>query len=78
VKGVNLYNLTAVNQLERIFVSLCEYELYVSESVYKKYYQTIIEKTNQHDDASYSPLIKRLGGKREKIMDKSQTDQLEI
>jgi hypothetical protein len=46
VESIDLFNLKAVNQLESTFLTMCNYELYVSEHLYQQYYSTIIQKTS--------------------------------
>jgi hypothetical protein len=33
--------------LESTFIALCDYELYVSEELYNKYYDVIVKKTTK-------------------------------
>ena len=39
---LRLYPVHATNRLESTFLALCNYELYVSESLYERYYTKII------------------------------------
>lgn len=36
------YSVQATNRMESAFLALCEYELYVSEKLYERYYVKII------------------------------------
>ena len=42
VEVLKLYPVAATNRMESTFLALCNYELYVSESLYEKYYKKII------------------------------------
>jgi hypothetical protein len=40
---MNMYSLQATKQLESTFLTLCNYALFVSESLYDRYYKIIVE-----------------------------------
>ena len=42
VEVLKLYPVPATNRMESTFLALCNYELYVSENLYEKYYKKII------------------------------------
>ena len=42
VEALHLYPCQATNRLESTFLALCNYELFVPESLYDKYYKVII------------------------------------
>ena len=39
---MDIYQVQATNRMESTFLSLCSYELYVSETLYERYYRKII------------------------------------
>lgn len=43
VETVCMYSIQATKQMESTFLALCNYELFVSESLYDRYYKIIIE-----------------------------------
>ena len=43
METVCLYSIQATKQMESTFLALCNYELFVSESLYDRYYKIIIE-----------------------------------
>lgn len=47
VETLGLYNLKSINRLESEFVSLCEYNLFVSADMYTQYYIAVREISNQ-------------------------------
>ena len=42
VEALRFYPVKATNRLESTFLALCDYELFVPESLYDKYYKVII------------------------------------
>ena len=46
VDALNLYNLKSINRMESEFVSLCEYNLFVSADLYAQYYLAVRELNN--------------------------------
>lgn len=47
VDALNLYNLKSINRMESEFVSLCEYNLFVSADLYTQYYIAVRDLNNQ-------------------------------
>lgn len=41
VDALNIYNLKSINRMESEFVSLCEYNLFVSADLYTQYYMAV-------------------------------------
>jgi len=41
VVGLNLYPLKSVNRMESEFISLCNYNIYVSAEMYSQYYNSV-------------------------------------
>ena len=46
VDALNLYPLKSINRMESEFVSLCEYNLFVSAEMYTQYYIAVREMNN--------------------------------
>ena len=42
VETLKLYPVQATNRMESTFLALCNYELFVSETLYERYYTKII------------------------------------
>lgn len=42
VDCTRVFELRATNQLESTFLTLCNYELFVSEDLYEKYYSVVL------------------------------------
>eukprot|EP00347_Sterkiella_histriomuscorum_P019477 403341485 len=47
--SIDLYPLKSTNQLEGTFMTLCNYELYVSEELYDNYYEKIIKRSQKQN-----------------------------
>lgn len=47
VDQLNLYPLKSINRMESEFVSLCEYNLFVSAALYTQYYVAVREYNNK-------------------------------
>ena len=77
VKGIELYDLKAVNQLEKIFLSACKYKLFVDEPTYSKYFIAVIEKASMFESGKASP-IKRLGGRRIRNVDEEEVSSSKL
>ena len=46
-EALKIYPIDATNRLESLFLTLCDYELFVSESLYDKYYKHVHAKKDQ-------------------------------
>lgn len=53
--ALRLYSVKATNTLEATFLALTNYELYVSEHLYERYYTKIIGKRPPADFSNYKP-----------------------
>ena len=47
VDALSIYNLKSINRMESEFVSLCEYNLFVSADLYAQYYLAVREISNK-------------------------------
>ena len=58
VEALRFYPVKATNRLESTFLALCDYELFVPESLYDKYYKVIIGHKDKKEESGQKEIGK--------------------